>query len=214
MSARGFHTEQRPLFVPRSGPEYAAAQVFERVFTRAQCDHVVELGEELGVEDARVGTSEADYVSDSETRVAATAWIGADDDTMWIFDKLARVAERANRVYGFDLTGFTEDVQFTRYGTPGAFYGWHQDGLEGDVAVRKLSLVAQLSHPDDYEGAALELFAIGEEWDGPSADDFAHRALRQGSVVVFPAFEFHRVTPLRRGRRDSLVAWIGGPPFR
>jgi PKHD-type hydroxylase len=32
--------------------------------------------------------------------------------------------------------------------------------------------------------------------------------------VVFPSFEFHRVLPLRRGVRRSLVAWVGGPPFR
>jgi len=214
VSRRHFDTERRPLFVPRGGRDYAAAQVFEAVFTERQCDRVVELGRALGAEEARVGSSEAEYAADEATRLAATAWIGVDDDTMWIFDKLARVAERANGVYGFDLTGFTEDIQFTRYETRGAFYGWHQDGLEGDVAVRKLSLVAQLSDPRDYDGAELELFAIGEEWDRRSAADFARRARQQGSVVAFPAFEFHRVTPLRRGRRDSLVSWIGGPPFR
>ncbi len=214
MSRPGFDTERRPLFIPRGGPDFVAAQVFDAVFTERQCDRIVELGRALGAEEARVGSSEAEYAADEATRLAGAAWIGADDDTMWIFDKLTRVAERANRVYGFDLAGFTEDIQFTRYEARGAFYGWHQDGLEGDVAVRKLTLVTQLSDPSDYEGAELELFAISEEWDTESAREFAQRARQRGSVVAFPAFEFHRVTPLRRGRRESAVSWIGGPTFR
>ena len=80
-----------------------------------------------------------------------------------IFDKLTKVAQRANRLYGFDLLGFTEDMQFTMYDRPGAFYDWHQDGLEGEMAGRKLSLVVQLSDPDDYAGGELQLFNIIED---------------------------------------------------
>lgn len=212
--ARGFDTERRPLFVPRSGPEYEAAQIYPGVFTYRQCERIVELGRSLVAESARVGTDESTADSDDATRIADTAWIGAEDETMWIFDKLAGVAERANRTYGFDLAGFTEDIQFTRYVDRGAFYGWHQDGLDGDVAVRKLSLVAQLSDPEAYDGGELELFAITEEQGDEASREWSGAARAQGTVVAFPAFEFHRVTPMRRGTRESLVSWIGGPPFR
>ena len=74
--------------------------------------------------------------------------------------------------------------------------------------------MVQLSDPDDYDGADLELFQVVEDY---SEDELAeHRAASRacGAVVVLPAFEYHRVTPLRSGVRRSLVSWVSGPPFR
>ena len=36
----------------------------------------------------------------------------------------------------------------------------------------------------------------------------------QGSVIVFPSFVWHRVTPVTKGTRYSLVLWTCGQPFR
>lgn len=209
-----FRSEQRPLFIPTDGPDYASNVVFEGAFTARQCDRIIETGLALGADDAQVGTVDDNTTEDAATRIAGTAWIEPSDDSMWIFDKLTSLAQRANRTWGFDLTGFTEDAQFTRYDRAGAFYDWHQDGLDGDVAVRKLSMVVQLSDPDSYGGSDLELFAVNEEHGADDIADWRARTRTRGTVVAFPAFEFHRVTPLLRGERFSLVCWIGGPAFR
>ena len=119
----------------------------------------------------------------------------------------------ANRRYDFDLIGFTEDLQFTEYDGAGAFYTWHQDGLDGALAVRKLSMVVQLSDPDDYVGGELEFFALDGD-ESATASDRRVAMRTQGTVVVFPSFEYHRVAPLRSGVRRSLVCWVGGPAFR
>ena len=200
-------------FVPAERRPYECALVYPAVFSRRQCDRIIEHAADLATDDAHVGDGLADAHHDDGIRRARIAWIPADDSSGWIYDKLAAIVGRANRSYGFDLIGFTEDLQFTEYSDAGAFYTWHQDGLDGDLAARKLSMVVQLSDPHDYDGGELELFAL----DGSESDAASHHRtlMRQrGTVVVFPAFEYHRVTPLLSGTRRSLVCWIGGPRFR
>ena len=34
-----------------------------------------------------------------------------------------------------------------------------------------------------------------------------------GSIVVFPSWQYHRVTAVTKVIRYSLVAWAVGPPF-
>jgi PKHD-type hydroxylase len=206
-----FTTDLRPLLLSEVDVDYEPARIVARVFTTAQCRRIVELGLGLGAASAEVGARDREVAEVAETRRSKTAWIPYGEETSWIYDRLARVAVDVNARYGFDLTGFTEDIQFTVYDEPGAFYDWHQDGLAGAVAVRKLSIVVQLSDPAGYEGADLEIFPIGLDALDPS---WPTRARRQGGAIVFPAFEHHRVTPLVRGARHSLVCWVGGPPFR
>jgi PKHD-type hydroxylase len=216
----------RPQLTRPDVPPYHPVQVHRRAFTPAQCDRIIELGSSLPTEHAGLEGEDGRPTSDPGLRDARTAWIPVSPATEWIYRKLAAVAERANRQYRFDLTGFDEDLQFTNYDRPGAFYTWHQDGLDGTVGTRKLSLVAQLSDPAGYRGGELELFAtVGDhlaQGPGPSdgrdvppwAQDTSDPALARGTVIVFPSFEFHRVRPLRSGVRHSLVSWVSGPPFR
>lgn len=210
---RRFELRELRTFVPDVDHPYESALVFPRAFTPRQCDRIIELGLSLGAEDALVGGSEDDHVEEAVTRRSKTAWIEP-DDAPWIFEKLAKLALRANKVYDFDLLGFTEDAQFTLYDEPGAFYDWHQDGLGGEVAVRKLAIVVQLSDPDDYEGGELEIFHVVHEYEPEDVAAWSEDMRERGSVAVFPAFEYHRVTPIVSGRRYSLVCWVGGPPFR
>ncbi len=198
-------------FVPTSARRYECPVVLPRFFGPRQCERIrdscLALDRDEGLVDS--GTRGG---HDESTRKAGISWWSPDEHNLWVFEKLASAVEKANRIYQYDLIGFTEDIQFTRYDTKGSFYDWHQDGLEGELANRKLSLVVQLSSPEDYVGADLEMFSlcsdpeVGRQW----RDDL--RGL--GTVIVFPAFEFHRVTPLTQGQRFSLVCWVGGPPFR
>lgn len=204
--------EHRPQLPRASAPPYATYQVFDAVFSAAQCRRIVALGETLAAEAAQL---EQDVTQDEQQlRDATVAWIAPGPESDWIFSKLAALTERVNRRYGFELTGFDEDLQFTSYDRPGAFYTWHQDGLDATVAHRKLSLVVQLSDPDDYDGAELEFFGVSADLDGDELAAAHAECAAQGSVVVFPSFEYHRVLPLRSGLRRSLVSWVSGPRLR
>ncbi len=211
---RRFSVQTVRAFVPDGSAAYESALVYPAVFTTRQCDRIVDGAADFATDAGQVGSDVAEH--DDTIRHARIAWIPADEPWTWVYDKLAAVVGRANRVYGFDLIGFTEDLQFTEYEGEGAHYTWHQDGLHGELAVRKLSLVVQLSDPDDYDGGDLELFAVddGTEDGADTTADWRTKVRGRGSVVVFPSFEFHRVTPLVSGTRRSLVSWVGGPPFR
>ncbi len=204
--------EVRPLLAV-DAPAYRTHQVVPRVFSPAQCRRIIELADGLAVDSGDlVG---ADGATDVEQfRRSRLSWLPFDERSAWVYEKLAEVAERTNQMWRFDLTGFTEDLQVTRYDEPGAFYTWHQDGLDGEVAGRKLSMVVQLTDPTTYEGAELELLEVVEDYGDEQAAAWRTATRRQGAVVAFPAFEYHRVTPLVRGERRSLVCWVGGPPFR
>lgn len=190
---------------------YECPLVFPRVFGKRQCQEIIDLGLALERETGLVSIGTSDKEND-QARLADIAWLSPGGDSNWIFDKLAGVVDRANRSYDFELDGFTEDAQFTCYDRTGSFYDWHQDGLEGELSIRKLSLVVQLTDPATYDGCDLELFSLS--CDPEIAETWREDLRQQGSVIAFPAFEFHRVTPTLSGKRYSLVCWVGGPPFR
>ncbi len=127
-------------------------------------------------------------------------WPGPAQD--WLFDKLEYAVRRLNEGYGFTLSGFFEGAQVAAYSQAG-HYDWHIDLGEEYYSNRKLSLSVQLSDPADYDGGELEFKAT---------DELAPR--QQGALIAFPSYLLHRVRPVTRGRRYSLVSWVSGPPFR
>lgn len=207
----------RPLLPRAEAPPYRTYELFDAVFSARQCERIIAAGLAGVVADAQLEADDdatLDEATDIGVRDAQVAWLAPSAELEWVYRKLAVVASRANRRYGFELTGFEEDLQFTVYDRPGAFYTWHQDGLDATVAHRKLSLVVQLSDPGDYSGAELDLFQVHEDSTDAELAAFTHATTRRGSVVVFPAFEYHRVRPLGAGTRYSLVCWMSGPAFR
>lgn len=123
----------------------------------------------------------------------------------WIFDRLMSLAQQANaQRYAFDIIGFYEPLQLAEYGV-GDFFDWHLDFGTGASSNRKLSITVQLSPAAAYEGGNLQFQINDKIVDAP-------RDL--GSIVLFPSFIRHRVSPITKGRRRSLVGWVSGRPFR
>jgi len=185
----------------------ACFAAWEGAFTPEELDRIVAHGDGLALRKAdllgaadKTGTPEADRI-----RVTRTAWINPGPDTAWLFQRLQQVAVALNNgAFQFDLHGFSEAFQYTVYhGDEGGHYGWHVD--QGTVPPRKLSLSLQLSNDGDYDGCDLE-FLPGH------AAETAPRT--RGTVIAFPSYLLHRVTPVTRGTRKSLVAWVTGPKFR
>ncbi len=144
-------------------------------------------------------------------RKGSIIWINNDPASKWLYETLVALVVPINfQVFGFEIEGI-ESLQYTIYDEGGDHYGWHMDGVTGAALgkggkSRKLSLSIQLSAPDSYEGGDLE-FMIGS-----TKPSFAPR--QKGAVILFPSFVLHRVLPVTRGRRVSLVAWFQGPRYR
>lgn len=177
---------------------------WEGGFSEAQIHQICEIGEKLLPKEATVGENRIDNV----IRRSKTSWIASTDESVWVYDKLAWIIRQLNGIsFGFDIQGFQEDLQYTVYNSSDeGHYGWHLDsGFNQNRPPRKLSLVLQLSSPEEYEGGDLE-FLLGSE---PTK---ANKGL--GVLYAFPSYVLHRVTPVTKGTRRSLVAWLTGPRFR
>jgi len=113
------------------------------------------------------------------------------------------------RYFRFDLSGLA-DFQYALYGGPeGGHFDWHKDygrDREGRAwEPRKVTLSLQLSDGADYDGCDLEVRAGNQIDTAPRV---------RGTLVAFPSNVLHRVTPITRGIRKSLVIWAVGPEFR
>lgn len=135
------------------------------------------------------------------------------ENTQWIFDRLNSVIELINnRWYNFDINGY-DQFQYSEYhSTNNGCYGWHSDLFLGPLPnnsyaeTRKLSLTLLLSDPDtDFEGGELQ---FGHETTAESAK------IKKGTLILFPSFELHQVTPVTKGVRKSIVVWILGPKWK
>lgn len=190
---------------PYRGRHYRTFAALPRAIGVRECRRWVRLGDALPAEPAQIA-QRGGSVRDAAFRGARLAWLHPGPDTADVFATLARLVEAANREFGFDLVGFAEPVQYTVYEAPTVGYDWHFDMIDEPTGVqRKLSVTVQLSAPSEYEGGDLEFRDGANVVRAPRA---------QGAVVAFPSWSLHRVTPVTRGRRRSVVAWIGGPRFR
>jgi len=171
--------------------------VFSGVFSREECARAIEAGERLELRPGHMMDARPDC------RRSSIAWLEPDQHTPWLYDRLAQLFLKVNRWYRYELAGFVDSVQFTTY-TVGDGFGWHLDAGRGQTSTRKLSMSVQLTEGDEYDGGQLEFCGMG-----PLGQS---RGL--GTVIVFPSFLAHRVTPITRGSRRALVAWAHGPAFR
>ena len=78
--------------------------------------------------------------------------------------------------------------------------------------VRKISMTVNLNKPDEYEGGNLK-FDLGPHLKEERFKVFDDMRT-QGSVIIFPSFMYHCVTPVKSGTRFSLVLWLLGKPWQ
>ena len=152
-------------------------------------------------------------IKEKAVRSSTVRWINKNDkDSKFIHDLIYHYAAEANRnAFGVDIS-YLSDIQYTIYDAKEAgHYGWHFDTFwDNDTTTndRKLSVTIQLSDGNkDYEGGEFEL---DQQYEQPNQEDL--RSL--GTVLVFPSPIRHRVKPVTKGIRKSLVAWVEGPKWR
>lgn len=177
------------------------------VFSAEECQRIIDIGTSVPQQSAVIDKShDLKSVEDDGYRRSEVSWLFPTPDTFWLFEKLTGAVQYLNReFFEFDLYGFAEGLQFTKYS--GEYAGCYDKHIDFNVAgpVRKLSLVVQLSDPSDYEGGELLMHTTKE----PVAMEKA-----RGNMAAFPSYVLHEVTPVTQGTRYSLVAWVTGKPFR
>ena len=187
---------------------------YEGVVSPEICNRLVARFDESNYEAGTVGGHEIGRV-DKEVRNADRQWAPKLDLVECI---LTRFIMRANQeaLWNFDITE-PEQVQIGRY-RENQFYKQHMDcyikgadiiatSPESAVVVpllsqRKISASLLLNDESEYEGG--DLVILGEKVE----------AKKQGTIVVFPSFMAHQVTPVTRGVRYSAVCWMAGPKWK
>jgi PKHD-type hydroxylase len=149
----------------------------------------------------------------NDVRKCKVSFHSPNESTQWIFDRLNYIVETVNnRWYNLDLNGY-DHLQYAEYdGKNQEGYGWHIDMFWGKLPpdsyseTRKLSLTLLLNTPGvDFQGGELQ---FGGEPGYETVD------VKKGDIILFPSFEFHRVTPVTQGLRKSIVAWVLGPKWK
>ena len=142
----------------------------------------------------------------------------------WIYKELHPYIHQASVNAGWNFQwNHSEACQFTKY-NKGQYYDWHCDSWEGSYnkpndpnshgKIRKLSVTLSLSNEKDYKGGELEFDFRNMDPDKKRNTRICKEIRPKGSMVVFPSFLWHRVRPVTKGSRYSLVIWNLGRPFQ
>lgn len=179
------------------GSDLSNYYYFTDGLTAAEIDTILTLGGP-----SKPGTVGA--TTDVSYRSSEIKWVEAAPP--WLYEKLARCVRKANEeLWHFDVVGFGESLQIGTYSSDSkGHYDWHMDCGKRSCC-RKISLTVQLTNEAEYEGGELQFFYSRKTRVAPK---------KKGTVVLFPSCLMHRVTPVTSGVRQSMVAWITGPPFR
>ncbi len=193
---------------------------WQSVIPSKDCDDIIKHG--LSKQETKGWTGTAAKPTSEEVakniRQSNVSWL----DDPWIYNIIQPFVKTANESAGWNFDwDWSETIQFTKYKL-NQFYDWHQDASDEPYPesngpnqagkIRKLSIIVTLVDGSEYDGGDLQI-------------NFRHRSkideiksiteIRpKGSVIVFPSYIFHRVTPVTRGTRYSLVNWNIGYPYR
>ncbi len=212
-------------------------------FSRKEIQELLHASDKLPWHAGQVGVPTEDKdaqqdnggTEDLEIRSSRVKWFDIQLGHMpnHLTEKLYEAIHMANQDCMWNHTWeYMENPQYTVYDEQpnrkrGDFYTWHTDAgpfLYGNGMTRKLSMTVQLSDQDDYEGGHFQWLEPHHEFDRMgdnvskidmtnSVKTLSFSAKTIGSVVVFPSFLYHQVTPVLRGQRKSLVCWFTGQPY-
>lgn len=175
---------------------------WDKLFTEDECAEIVKICKKKKLSKSRI---DSDKKLDVEYRKSNIVFVGP-DDIEWVFRRITDACMSLNdRFFNFDIWGLAEGLQFTEYTAIGDKYDAHVDKMFNG-RVRKLTFTLQLTKPEKYKGCNLELIT--------NEKDNVKICRDIGYLAMFPSYICHRVTPLEKGTRHSLVGWITGKPFK
>ena len=194
---------------------------FTGVISDEDCKEIIKIAKRQKLEKAKVFKSSFDLEAGNKLRNSEVCFL----NNPFIYDLLHPFLNIANRNAGWNFQyDYSESAQFTSY-KKHQHYGWHQDCILDQHTnnsdpnfrgkIRKLSMIMSLSDPKAYKGGALEFYIPNPEKKSIQEQSVTcHEIEKKGSVVVFPSFMWHRVLPVTKGTRYSLVMWTLGQNYK
>lgn len=190
--------------------------ILEEAVTNRFCDHVIEYGKYLKEQVATTWGYNPDTLSDydrkelEKTRKSKITWMSDN----WMYRQIQPVIHEVNALAGWNFQwSMTESFQFTKYeGNQKQHYDWHTDSGDADDngLTRKISASLILANDDEYEGGDFQICI-----PNPNQNKIINIKLKQkGTMIFFPSFVWHRVVPVTKGTRYSLVCWSKGNLFK
>jgi PKHD-type hydroxylase len=193
---------------------------FKKAVSDKFCDDVIKYGLRHKVKKATVRkVTNKKQINTKKYRNSDVVFL----DEAWLYREIQPFVHQANKEAEWNFQwDWTEPAQFTIYG-PKQFYNWHIDtslpydtpnNLNTHNKLRKISMTINLSDPKDYKGGHFE-FDFRDHQDVKKCKPHRVKEIGgKGSLIVFPSDTWHRVTPITRGTRYSLVVWNLGYSFK
>ncbi len=182
--------------------------IFNKAINKEICQQIIDLGKNKWSKAKVQNQSLDEEFIDAKAREADVVWSDNEDIYRICWNHVLTANKNAN--WNFKISA-CEPMQITRYKKNG-HYDFHFDGngftrkhkpedelLHG--TARKLSMSIILNQ--DYKGGEFEFLEDGSSIKAET-----------GTIIVFPSYMMHRVKPITKGTRYSLVAWFSGEPFR
>ena len=190
--------------------------IIDEVFDSDEIDLILKNGESLKMnKSSTMGSSAEESV---HIRRSENGWLSSFDGDKHFNEVVRRVNDN---IFGFQLHEDEKQkaAQFTEYkGQDRGTYDWHVDAplgvkdyrgfdtLSKKTSWRKLSVILMLSDPESYDGGEVSILDPSAHID----ECIQSFKLDKGSMVIFPSFVSHKVHPVTRGIRKTLVKWYEG----
>jgi 2-oxoglutarate-Fe(II)-dependent oxygenase superfamily protein len=164
-------------------------RIKRRLFTVAQCEELV-----------RFATTKGRYYRSAGKQVPRAVDICYADvrDFPWAFEALAATFATEN-IWGFALTSIVEQLRIQRY-RRGGYTKSHSDYDYASTDQSKITAIVPLVPKTSWAGG--DFLLRGKKIRG---------APDRGDCLLFPSFAWHGVSPVTRGERIVLSAWVAGP---
>ncbi len=196
--------ERKPTVVKAQIPCIFYQDVIPPKLVDLMVEEVEKINEKKEFEDAKTGSLDK-AVLDTKTRNSKIKWWY---ESHWVCSVFSHYIGIANKQqWEYDLNTLL-GIQVSKYEAPDGHYRWHSDygTSQNSEFTRKLSASLLLTDPSEYEGGDLEFI----DYHGNNV--FAPK--QKGSIIVFDSRVPHRVTPVTKGLRYSLVTWMYGPKLK
>ena len=170
---------------------------YNNVFTKEECNDIVNYSN--------------NYIENHTSNIEINmkmCYLLPNEKNNFIYERIRKLVIETNiKIWNYNLYDFGEPIKFLEYNEKNnSHFKIHNDiGIEqGWQTFRKLTIIVQLTDENTYEGCELMI---------QNGDKLVNTNKNQGSIIIFPSFMMHQVTPIKKGIRNSLVLWAYGPPF-
>jgi PKHD-type hydroxylase len=178
--------------------------LWDKVLSKEFCNLVINETDWTKQEKAVVGSETDEEFLNETKRITDIVWVNNMSPIGCVVSSyICQANIQAGWNYSIDSMELIQIGKYKKHG----HYNWHLDcrAPNENNVQRKISISIQLNDPSEYKGGKLEFKCIPDD---------QQPKMQQGSIVVFPSFVEHRVTPITSGIRYSAVSWMNGQAFK